>query len=173
MRMLMCACSLLLLSSLMPAFAQDAKQRPFFDPLPSKLWAVKALSNHSRGFGGSNDFYQLSKEFMRKRTVKDFELMLHDRNRIVKAMALLCLAQVDAEQYYRTLLAHIKDKEEVYLHEGCVVSRITVGEFTQRLLINPYFLDPDGKRPSVQAPPNNGTAADARMSIILMQELSL
>ena len=149
MRRLMCACLLLFAGCVMPVLAQGAKPHPFFDQLPSKLRAVKALSNHDRGFGGSNDFYNLSKEFLRNRKVKDFKLMLHDRNPIVRAMGLLCLAQADADEHYLTLLLHTKDKEEVYLHEGCIVSKITVGEFARRLLDNPYFLEPDGKRPAM------------------------
>ena len=147
MRKLICACLLLFPISLLPVFAQDAKPHPFFDPLFSKLWAVKSLSNYDRGFGGSNDFYKLSKEFLRKRTVADFKLMLRDRNPVVRAMGLLCLAQADVDEHYLVLLSHTKDKEEVYLGEGCIVSKITVGEFAQRLLSNPYFLNPEGKRP--------------------------
>jgi hypothetical protein len=128
-----------------PALAQGDNSQRFFDPLPSKLRAVKVLSNHDRGFGNSNDFYLLSREFLTKRTEKDFRLMLRDRNPVVRAMGLLCLAEVDAREHYLALLYHTKDEEEVYLHEGCVVSKITVGEFARRLLKNPHFLDPDGK----------------------------
>jgi hypothetical protein len=149
MRNLMCACLLLFAGRAAPVSAQGDKVQRFFDPLPSKLRAVKTLSNHDRGFGGSNDFYLLSKEFLGKHTEKEFKLMLRDRNPVVRAMGLLCLAEVDAREHYLILLYHTKDKEEVYLHEGCVVSKITVGEFARWLLNNPRFLDPDGKRPAV------------------------
>ena len=75
--------------------------------------------------------------------------MVHSRNPIVKAMGLLCLAQLDSDKYWLTLLSHGKDNEEVYLHQGCIVSKVTIGEFTQRLLSNPYFLDSAEKRPAM------------------------
>jgi len=149
MRRLICACLLLFVGCVAPVLAQDARPHSFFDQLRAKLRAVKSLSNHDRGFGGSNDFYRLSKGFLRKREVKDFKMMLHDRNPILRAMGLLCLAQADADGHYLTLLLHTKDKEEVYLHEGCIISKITVGEFARRLLDNPYFLEPEGKRPAM------------------------
>jgi hypothetical protein len=120
------------------------------------LRALKSLSNHDPGFGGRNDFYILSKEFLRRGTVKEFRAMPHDRNPVVRAMGMLCLAQTDADEHYLTLLLHTNDEAEVYLHEGCIISKITVGEFARRLLSNPYFLDPEGKRPAVLPPPDNG-----------------
>ena len=79
----------------------------------------------------------------------DFQRMVHSRNPIVKAMGLLCLAQLDFDKYWLTLLSHWNDNEEVYLNEGCIMSKITIGEFTQRLLSNPYFLEPQRKRPAM------------------------
>jgi hypothetical protein len=145
MKKLLCACLLMFAVCATPTLAQGDKPQRFFDPLPSKLRAVKTLSNHDRGFGNANDFYLLSREFLTKRTEKDFKQMLRDRNPVVRAMGLLCLAEVDAREHYLVLLYHTKDGEEVYLHEGCTVSKITVGEFARRLLNNPHFLDPDGK----------------------------
>ena len=149
MRRLACACVLLLIGCVAPASGQGEKPHTLFDPLSSKLRAIKVLSNHDRGFGGSNDFYVLSKEFLEHRTVKDFKRMSSDFNPIVRAMGLLCLAQTDAEEHYLTLALHADGKEEVYLHKGCIVSKITIGEFARRLLNNPHFLDPEGKRPAV------------------------
>ncbi len=148
MRNLLCASLLLLAGCVSPIFAQGERQ-PFFDPLPTKLRAVKYLSNHDRGFGGRNDFYLLSKELLSRGTVKEFKAMARDRNPIVRAVGLLCLAQTNADENYVMLLLHAKDKAEVYLHEGCIISKITVGEFARRLLGNPYFLDPEGKRPAM------------------------
>ena len=148
MRKLMCAALLLLAGYVSPVVAQGDKQS-FFDMLPTKLRAVKSLSNHDPGFGGGNDFYILSREFLRRGTVKEFKAMVRDRNPIVRAMGLLCLAQADTDGHYLTILLHTKDEEEVKLHEGCIVSMITVGEFARRLLNNPYFLDPEGKPPAM------------------------
>ena len=148
MRNIICVALFLLVGCASPAIAQ-VDTRPFFDTLPARLRAVKSLSNHDPGFGGRNDFYLLSKEFLRRGTVKEFKAMARDRNPIVRAMGLLCLAQTDADEHYLTLLLHTKDKEEVYLHEGCIVSKITVGEFARRLQENPYFLEADGKHPAV------------------------
>ena len=129
------------------ASSQTFKPRGY-DPLLTKLASVKWLSNHDPGFGG-NEFYKLSKEFLLSHNPSDFKRMVHSRNPIVKAMGLLCLAQVDSDKYWFTLLAHGSDKEEVYLHRGCVVSKLTIGEFTQRLLSNPYFLEAEEQRPAM------------------------
>jgi hypothetical protein len=148
MKSLICAC-LLLTFCVAPVFPQGAKPTQLYDPLSSKLRAVKWLSSHDRGFGGGHDFYLLSKEFLATRTAKDFKRMVNDRDPIVRAMGLLCLAQADADELHLALVLHTGDKAEVYLHEGCIVSKITVGEFARRLLSNPYFLDPEGKRPAM------------------------
>jgi hypothetical protein len=122
------------------ADAQVVRSRGF-DPSMSKLLTVKWISNHNRSFGGSNDFYQLSKEFLKSHDSSDFRRMVNQRNPIFRAMGLLCLAQLDRDQYFLLLLSHWTDPEEVSLHEGCFVTRITVGEFVQRLLVNPRFLN--------------------------------
>lgn len=145
MKRIITAFCLVVIGNVAIASAQTEKPRRF-DFLPNQVISVKSLSNHDPGFGGDNEFYKLSKEFLKTRDVSDFKRMIHDRRPIVRAMALLCLAQIDFDKYWLTLLSHWKDSEQVYLHEGCIVSRITIGEFTQRLLRNPYFLEPDGKR---------------------------
>jgi len=122
------------------ADAQVVRSRGF-DPSMSKLLTVKWISNHNRSFGGSNEFYQLSKEFLKSHDSSDFRRMVNQRNPIFRAMGLLCLAQLDRDQYFLLLLSHWTDPEEVSLHEGCFVTRITVGEFVQRLLVNPRFLN--------------------------------
>lgn len=127
--------------------SQSSKPRGY-DPLSTKLASVKWLSNHDPGFG-SNEFYKLSKEFLESHNPSDFKRMVYSRNPIVKAMGLLCLAQVDFDKYWLTLLSHWKDNEEIYLHQGCIASKVTIGEFAQRLLSNPYFLDPGEKRPAM------------------------
>jgi hypothetical protein len=141
-------CCLVLLANVGIAYAQNAKPRGY-DLLSTRLASVKSLSNHDPGFGDSNEFYKLSQEFLKHHNQSDFKLMLFSRNPIVKAMGLLCLAQVDFDKYWLTLLSHWKDNEEVYLHRGCFVSKVTIGEFAQRMLNNPYFLDPLEKRPEM------------------------
>jgi len=148
MKKILTVCCLVLLSNVGIASSQTAKPRGY-DPLLTKLASVKWLSNHDPGFGGSNEFYKLSKEFLESHNPSDFKRMLHSRNPIVKAMGLLCLAQVDSDKYWFTLLSHGNDKEEVYLDQGCIVSKVTIGEFSQRLLSNPYFLDAEKKRPAM------------------------
>lgn len=145
MKRIVIVCCLVLLGNVELAWSQSARQHGF-DPLMTKLVSVKWLSNHDPGFGGSNEFYKLSKEFLKTHNRSDFQRMVYSRNPIIKAMGLLCLAQVDSDKYWLVLLSHWQDNEEVYLHQGCIVSKITIGEFTQRLLLNPYFLDPEEKR---------------------------
>jgi hypothetical protein len=137
---LIIACSFVMLCGFGVADAQVVRSRGF-DPSMSKLLTVKWISNHNRSFGGSNDFYQLSKEFLKSHDSSDFRRMVNQRNPIFRAMGLLCLAQLDRDQYFLLLLSHWTDPEEVSLHEGCFVTRITVGEFVQRLLVNPRFLN--------------------------------
>jgi len=137
---LIIVCSFVMLGGFGVADAQIAKPRAL-DPSMNKLLTVKWISNHNQGFGGSNDFYQLSKEFVKSHDSSDFRRMVNHRNPIVRAMGLLCLAQLDRDQYFLLLLSHWTDPEEVSLHEGCFVTRITVGEFVQRLFVNPHFLD--------------------------------
>ncbi len=116
----------------------------------SKLRAVEVLSDYEPvGWTGKNKFYQLSKDILGSGTEQDFKRMLHDRNPVVRAMGLLCLAQTDSDKHFLTLLSHTKNKEEVSLAHGCVVRRITVGEFAKWLLYSPYFLEPEGKKPSM------------------------
>jgi len=145
MRNLITACCLTLLGSIAIAEAQSVKPRAF-DPAMNKLLTVKWISNHNPGFGGSNEFYKLSKELMKSHDSSDFRRMVNQRNPIVRAMGLLCLAQTDKDQYFLLLLSHWKDTERVYLHQGCIVSRITVGEFVQRLFLDAHFLDEKGLR---------------------------
>src|SRR5687768_10891750 len=148
MNKILTVCCLVLLGNTGIALSQISKPRGF-DPLSTKLVSVTWLSNHDPGFGGGNAFYKLSKDFLESHDSSDFKRMLHSRNPIVKAMGLLCLAQLDFDKYWLTLLSHWNDNEEVYLHEGCIVSKITIGEFTQRLLSNPHFLEPQRKRPAM------------------------
>ncbi len=148
MKKAMFVCCLLLASGFTPALSQDFKSRSFFDQLPTKLRSVKWLSNYDPSFGGGNEFYKLSKEFLRSYRTEDFEQMVDDRNPVVRAMGLLCLAQVAVDSHFLILLSQIKDKEEVSLSEGCLISKITVGEFARRLLRNPYMLEAEGRRPA-------------------------
>jgi len=141
MRNLITACCIAMLGSFAVVEAQGIKPRAF-DPAMNKLMTVKWISNHDPSFGGRNEFYKLSKEFLKTHDASDFRRMVNNRNPIVRAMGLMCLAQTDRDQYFLLLLSHWTDPEQVSLHQGCIVSKITVGEFVQGLLVNPYFLDP-------------------------------
>jgi hypothetical protein len=141
MRNLITACCIAILGSFAVVEAQGIKPRGF-DPAMNKLLTVKWISNHDPGFGGSNEFYKLSKELLKSHGPSDFRRMVNQRNPIVRAMGLLCLAQTDRDQYFLLLLSHWTDPEQVSLQQGCIGSKITVGEFVQRLFVNPYFLDP-------------------------------
>jgi hypothetical protein len=132
---------LVLVGNITIAQAQSAKP-PAFDPLMNKLLTVKWISNHDPGFGGGNEFYKLSKELLSSHDRSDFSRMVNHRNPIVRAMGLLCLTQTASDENVLLLLSHWKDDEMVYLNQGCIVSKITIGEFAQRLLRNPHFLDP-------------------------------
>jgi hypothetical protein len=141
MKNVIAICCLVLFSNITITQAQSAKPRAF-DPLMSKLLTVKWISNHDPGFGSSNDFYKLSKELLKTHELSDFRRMVNNRNPIVRAMGLLCLTQRASDESALLLLSYWNDEAVVYLHQGCLVRRITIGEFAQRLLSNPHFLDP-------------------------------
>ena len=128
-----------MLAGITSAHAQSAKA---LDPAMTELMKVKWISNHDRGFGGGNEFYKLSKRFVKSHTPADFRRMVNHFNPVVRAMGLLCLAQTASDESLLVLLSRSNDDAVVYLHQGCLVSKITVGEFAKRLLIDPDFLDP-------------------------------
>lgn len=131
----------LLLAGVTTAHAQSSKPSSF-DPLMTELARVKSISNHDPGWGTPNEFYKLSKQFLKSHTAADFRRMLNHFNPIVRAMGLLCLAQKEKDESFLILLAHTNDEAVVHLHQGCFISEITIGEFAKRLLIDPDFLDP-------------------------------
>lgn len=130
-----------------PVFGQSLRTRTLLVWEFSKLRSIKYVSNYDQGWGRANEFYQLSKDFLGNGRPDDFMLMLKDRNPIARAMGLLCLSQLDAERYSQTLLSYANDSEKVTLHQGCIGSELTIGQFAQQLLKNPYFLEPEGKLP--------------------------
>ena len=138
MKKLVTVCCLLLLGAI-GIRAQTAKA---FDPPMTELMKVKWISNHDPGFGGGNEFYKLSKQFVKSHTAADFRRMINHFNPIVRAMGLLCLAQTQKEESLELLLFHSNDETVVSLHRGCLMSKITVGEFAKRLISDPHFLDP-------------------------------
>jgi len=155
MKSKICCMALLIFGSFIPALGQGIKLEALGGLPISKLRSVAILSDYELvGWSGKHEFFELSKEFLRAGTERDFKRFLSDRNPVVRAMGILCLAQTDLYKHFLTLLSHTKDKEEVYLAHGCIISRITVGEFANRLLANPYFLEPEGKKPAMPPPPN-------------------
>ena len=140
MKNLITVCCLLLLGGgITTAHAQSATP---FDPLMTELLRVKSISNHDPGFGSPNEFYKLSKQFLKSHTPADFRRMTKHLNPIVRAMGLLCLAQTAKDESFLVLLSHSNDATVVYLHQGCFLSQITISEFAKRLLVDPDFLDP-------------------------------
>jgi len=133
-------CCLLLVGHVTSTQAQGVKTFAF-DPLINKVIAVKWISNYDPGFGSPNEFYKLSKELVQTHSSAEFKRMVDHRNPIVRAMGLLCLIQATNDDSIFIILSHWKDDGVVYLHQGCNVSKITVGEFAQRLLSNPRYLD--------------------------------
>ena len=142
MRYLITVCCFVMLGSFAVAEAQVSRPDRRFDPAMNKLLKVKWISNYDRGFGSDNEFYKLAKEFLNTRDSSEFRRMANQRNPIVRTMGLLGLAQTDWDQSFDLLLLHRQDPERVFLHQGCIVTQLTVGEFVQRLLVNPHFLDP-------------------------------
>ena len=144
MRFLITICCFVMLGSCAVAEAQVLRPRSI-DPEMNKLVKVKWLSNYDRGFGSDNEFYKLSKEFLKTHDSKEFRQMVNHSNLIVRAMGLLCLAQTDWDQAFDLLMSHWQDSEVIFLHQGCFVTQLTMGKFVQRLFVNPRFLDPPGR----------------------------
>ena len=132
---------LILFCSVASAEGQNVESR-VIDLAMNRLVKVKSISNYDPGFGTENEFYKLSQEFLKTHHSSDFRRMVNQRNPIVRAMGLLCLTQTNRDESLFVLLSHWNDAEEIYLHQGCIVSRLTVGEFVQRLFLNAHFLDP-------------------------------
>ena len=139
MKNLIMAFCLVLFGDVTIAQSQSVKFRAF-DPLMNRLVKVEWISNHDPGFGSPNEFYKLSKEFLQSHGPADFKRMVNHPNAIVRAMGLLCLTQTEGDVL--VLLTHWKDETVVWLSQGCMRSQITIGEFAQRLLRSPHFLDP-------------------------------
>jgi len=160
MKSKICCLALLIFGSFIPALGQGLKLEALGGLPISKLRSVAVLSDYELvGWSGKHEFFELSKEFLWAGTERDFKRFLSDRNPVVRAMGLLCLAQTDFDKHFLTLFSHTKDKGEVSLAHGCIISRITVGEFAKRLLANPYFLEPEGKKPAMQTTPAKPLAA--------------
>jgi hypothetical protein len=136
---------LIIVASCASVFPQNSKRQIFFDDLSSRLRAVKSVSNYDHGWGNNNEFYKLSKDFVGRRSFEELRRMTNDKNPVVRAMGLLCLAQSIPAEDRVILWAHVSDKETIYFHQGCGFSMITVGDFTKELIRNPYFLEPEGK----------------------------
>ena len=141
MKNLITVCCLLLLGGVTTAQVQSATPVTL-DPLMTQLLKVKWISNYDPGFGSPNEFYKLSKQFLKSHTTSDFHRMTNHLNPIVRAMGILCLAQTAKDDSFMVLLSHSNDEAVVYLSQGCFRSEITVGEFAKRLLADPNFLDP-------------------------------
>jgi len=82
----------------------------------SKLKSVDVLSDYELvGWTGKHEFFRLSKEFLRDGTERDFKRFLSDRNPVVRAMGLLCLAQTDFDKHFLTLLSHTRKTKRKFL----------------------------------------------------------
>src|SRR5687768_8136816 len=122
-----CCMALLIFGCFSSALGQGIKSEALCCLPISKLKSVDVLSDYELvGWTGKHEFFRLSKEFLRDGTERDFKRFLSDRNPVVRAMGLLCLAQTDLDKHFLTLLSHTKDKEEVSLAHGCVISRMRV-----------------------------------------------
>lgn len=64
MKKLITVCCLLLLGGVTTAQAQSATPVTL-DPLMTQLLKVKWISNYDPGFGSPNEFYKLSKQFLK------------------------------------------------------------------------------------------------------------
>lgn len=143
----------LLLLSGIPAQAQrqtytsatDARfffSHPKFKTALRKLSSVKTVSSKKVGFGGTpGEFYILSKECLAYGKETDFIALSDDDNPVMRAMGLVCLAQLDDERYRGLLNSHLDDREEAVLAVGCIIGRVTIGEIVKRLIENPNFLE--------------------------------
>jgi hypothetical protein len=108
------------------------------------LRSVERIETPYIGFSATparRRFYKLSKVCVTYGKEEDFKDLLGDRNPMVRAMGLACLVQVDPEAHEEVLRNYIADAGRIGMLEGCVASKITVGELVRRLIEDPEYLE--------------------------------
>ncbi len=115
-----------------------------FNSAVTHLRSVDRIETPYIGFSATparRRFYKLSKVCVTYGTAEDFKDLLGDRNPMVRAMGLACLVQVDPEAHEEVVRNHTADAGMIGMLEGCVASKITVGEFARRLIEDPEYLE--------------------------------
>lgn len=106
-----------------------------------QLRKIKSITGSAVGFAARpGEFFELSKVFLQKGKKEDFLKLTSDENPAVRSMGIFCLAKhtKSAEK----LKLHITDSSILYYCPGgCMVSRITVGNFVRNLLLNVNHLE--------------------------------
>src|SRR6266850_1398453 len=104
MKSKICCCMALLIFGCFTSGLGQGMKFESLNGLPiSKLRSINVLSDYELvGWSGKHEFFELSKEFLWAGTERDFMRFLSDRNPVVKAMGLLCLAQTDFDRHFLT-----------------------------------------------------------------------
>ncbi len=77
-------------------------------------------------------------------TRADFELLLTEQSKSLRAMGLYCLVKCDREKALPTLEKHFADKDDIYvLAYGCVGRQMALGDFAEMLAWDPGCLEYD------------------------------
>jgi hypothetical protein len=115
-----------------------------FKDIVKRVRSIEIIGGSATGFLlAPGEFFKLSKECLKYGTVEDFKELLKDENAVVRVMGLVCLAQSAPARYAELAKAHSDDNVQVSYIIGCVIHRATVGQISQRLVNNPYFLGRD------------------------------
>ncbi len=103
-----------------------------------RLTKAEGVVGSAVGIGGNTEglFYTLSKTIREHGSSTDFKSLIESKNPIERCMGLYCLANSDAADADDILRKHLDDSAWVsYLPIGCVLSEISVGEFSLELLL--------------------------------------
>ena len=83
----------------------------------------------------------------------DFEGLLNEESKSLRAMGLYCLVKTDGEKALPTLQKHFAEREELGVcYYGCVGETMTMGEFAANLAWNSNYLEYSTMEPKAVVP---------------------
>jgi hypothetical protein len=85
-------------------------------------------------------YYEISKIFIKHAKERDINILLANKNPIIKAMGLICLANNKDISINIRLYNYVNSTEKVQLQLGCVVGESTLGILAKHLIDDPKYL---------------------------------
>jgi len=92
--------------------------------------------------GEQGEFYTISNIIMNHLKEDEFIRMTKNTKPIIRAMGIVCLAKSDIKKYKSFIQSLYNDTEEVgFLPHGCVISRISIGNFAKNIIEDSKFIE--------------------------------